>query len=87
MILRQNDQPFVFDGAVLGNLYVSTNYFAGRAVSRFCAVKGEPAPTRCYSPADVAMLPPPLDDAQQVLTKLSQTATADGLLKAFFSPS
>jgi hypothetical protein len=35
MISRQNDQPFVFDGNVLGNLYVGTIYFGGRAVSRF----------------------------------------------------
>jgi len=61
MILRQNDQRFVFDGAVLGNLYVGTLHLGGRAVSRFCAAKGELAPTRCYSPADVAMLPPTLD--------------------------
>jgi len=41
MVLRQDDQPFVFDGVVLGNLYAGTLYFDGNARSRFCAARGE----------------------------------------------
>jgi len=61
MILRQEDQPFVFEGAVLGNLYAGTLYFGGRAASRFCAVRGEQPPTRCDSGGGVAiaLLPEP----------------------------
>jgi hypothetical protein len=55
MILRQDDQPFVFDGAVLGNLYAGTLYFGARAVSRFCAARGEQAPPRCDSASGVAI--------------------------------
>ena len=58
MLLRQDDQPFVFDGAVLGNLYAGTMYFGRRAASRFCAAKGDEAPTRCDSQAGVAITPP-----------------------------
>lgn len=59
MILRQDDQPFVFDGAVLGNLYAGTLYFSGRAASRFCAARGKRAPTRCDSGSGVAIALPP----------------------------
>jgi hypothetical protein len=65
MILRQDDQPFIFDGEVLGDLYAGTLYFNGRAVSRFCAAKGDQAPTRCDSVDGVARLPP----LRQTLTK------------------
>ncbi|WP_407178213.1 hypothetical protein [Bradyrhizobium sp. STM 3562] len=56
MTLRQDDLPYVFDGVVLGNLYGGTLYFGGRAVSRFCAAKGEQAPERCDGGAGVAIL-------------------------------
>ena len=55
MVLRQQDQPFVFDGVVLGSLYAGTLYFNGRAVSRFCAAKGDEAPKRCDAQPGVAM--------------------------------
>ena len=55
MVLRQDDQPFVFDGAVLGNLYTGTLYFAGQSRSRFCAARGEVAPEHCAPPPSVAM--------------------------------
>ena len=54
MVLRQQDQPFVFDGVVLGGLYTGTLYFNGRPVSRFCAAKGDAAPTRCDAGQGVA---------------------------------
>jgi hypothetical protein len=66
MILRQADQPFVFDGAVLGDLYVGTLYFGGRAISPFCAAKGEQAPTRCASTAGIAALRPPKKYSQSL---------------------
>ena len=44
MVLRQDDQPYVFDGVVLGNLYAGTLYFGGNASSPFCAARGELAP-------------------------------------------
>jgi hypothetical protein len=56
MLLKQDDQPFVFDGVVLGDLYTGTLYFHGRAYSRFCAAKGETAPKRCNTSPDVAMV-------------------------------
>jgi len=55
MVLRQQDQPFVFDGVVLGSLYTGTLYFNGRSVSRFCAAKGDEAPKRCDAGQGVAM--------------------------------
>jgi hypothetical protein len=54
MVLRQQDQPFVFDGVVLGSLYTGTLYFNGRSVSRFCAAKGDAAPKRCGAAEGVA---------------------------------
>jgi hypothetical protein len=50
LVLRQDDQPFVFDGVVVGSLYTGTLYFKGRSISGFCAAKGEQAPRHC-SPA------------------------------------
>jgi len=44
MVLRQDDQPYVFDGVVLGNLYAGTLYFGGNARSRFCAARGTVPP-------------------------------------------
>ena len=55
MLLKQDDQPFVFDGVVLGGLYTGTLYFHGRAYSRFCAAKGDAAPKRCDTAPGVAM--------------------------------
>jgi hypothetical protein len=57
MLLKQDDQPFVFDGVVLGGLYTGTLYFHGRATSRFCAAKGDAAPKRCEISPGVAMIP------------------------------
>ena len=54
LVLRQQDLPYVFDGAVLGNLYTGTLYYNGRAVSRFCATKGDEAPKRCDAEQGVA---------------------------------
>ena len=54
MVLRQQDVPYVFDGVVLGGLYAGTLYFNGRPVSRFCAAKGDAAPTRCDAGPGVA---------------------------------
>jgi hypothetical protein len=56
MLLKQDDQPFVFDGVVLGGLYTGTLYFRRRVYSRFCAAKGEAAPERCDTSPGVAML-------------------------------
>jgi hypothetical protein len=47
MLLRQDDQSFVFDGAVLGHVYIGTLYFRQRAISRFCAAEGDRPPSRC----------------------------------------
>jgi hypothetical protein len=47
MILRQAGQPFAFDGVVIGATYSGTLYFNGRAISRFCAAKGEKPPDAC----------------------------------------
>jgi hypothetical protein len=55
MILRQDGQPFAFDGVVIGGIYSGTLYFNGRAVSRFCAAKGEKMPDACSPGAKVAM--------------------------------
>jgi hypothetical protein len=55
MVLRQDDQPYVFDGAVLGNLYAGTLYFGGSARSRFCAARGETPPDHCAAAPSVAM--------------------------------
>ena len=57
MLLKQDDQPFVFDGVVLGGLYTGTLYFHGRATSRFCAARGDAAPKRCEISPGVAMIP------------------------------
>ena len=54
MMLRQDDQPYVFDGVVLGNLYAGTLYFGGRARSRFCAIRGEAPPEHCAAAPSVA---------------------------------
>jgi hypothetical protein len=56
MLLKQDEQPFVFDGVVLGGLYTGTLYFHGRATSRFCAAKGDVPPERCNPAPGVAML-------------------------------
>src|ERR1700744_6423272 len=55
VVLRQDDQPFVFDGVVLGNLYTGTLYFSGGARSRFCAARGETPPDHCAALPSVAM--------------------------------
>jgi hypothetical protein len=55
MVLRQDDQPFVFDGVVLGNLYGGTLYFSGSSRSRFCAARGETPPDHCAAAPSVAM--------------------------------
>jgi hypothetical protein len=54
MVLRQQDLPYVFDGVVLGGFYTGTLYFNGRAISRFCASKGDEAPKRCDEGQGVA---------------------------------
>ena len=54
MMLRQDDQPYVFDGVVLGNLYAGTLYFGGSARSRFCAIRGEAPPEHCAAAPSVA---------------------------------
>jgi hypothetical protein len=55
MVLRQDNLPYVFDGVVLGNLYTGTLTLNGRAVSPFCAAKGEQAPQSCTPQPGVAM--------------------------------
>jgi hypothetical protein len=60
MILRQRDLSYVFDGVVLGGLYTGTLYFSGRAISRFCAAKGESAPEGCGEKPGVALLGEPV---------------------------
>ena len=55
MVLRQDDQPYVFDGMVLGNLYAGTLYFGGNARSRFCAARGEIPPEHCAAAPSVAV--------------------------------
>ena len=37
-MLRQEDQPFVFDGVVVGSLYTGTLYFKGRSISGFSRI-------------------------------------------------
>jgi hypothetical protein len=54
MLLRQDGQPFVFDGMVLGNLYSGTLYFGGNARSRFCAARGQTPPDHCPAAPSVA---------------------------------
>jgi hypothetical protein len=54
MVLRQDGLAYVFDGVVLGDTYAGTLYFGGRAISRFCAARGERAPD-CNAAAKVAM--------------------------------
>jgi hypothetical protein len=54
MVLRQDDQSFVFDGAVLGHIYTGTMYLGAHAASRFCAFKGEQSPPGCDSGGGVA---------------------------------
>lgn len=56
MMLRQQDLPYVFDGVVLGGLYAGMLYFNGRAISRFCAARGDTAPDRCNAAPGVAVL-------------------------------
>jgi hypothetical protein len=56
MILRQQGLPYVFDGVVLGGLYSGTLYMNGRAISPFCAAKGEHALDNCGPKPGVAML-------------------------------
>lgn len=58
MILRQQGLPYVFDGVVLGGLYSGTLYMNGRAISPFCAAKGEHAPDNCGPKPGVALLVP-----------------------------
>jgi hypothetical protein len=55
LVLRQDGTPFVFDGVVLGDVYIGTLYFNGRAVSRFCAARGQQAPDSCNTAPKVAM--------------------------------
>ena len=54
MMLRQDDQPCLFDGIVLGNLYAGTLSFGGSARSRFCAIRGEAPPEHCAAAPSVA---------------------------------
>lgn len=54
MVLRQDDQPYLFDGVLLGNLYAGTLYFGGSARSRFCAARGEAPPEHCAAAPSVA---------------------------------
>jgi hypothetical protein len=54
MTLRQDDQPYLFDGVVLGNLYAGTLYFGDNARSRFCAIRGEAPPEHCAAAPSVA---------------------------------
>ena len=56
MLLKQDDQAFVFDGVVLGGLYAGTLYLHGRSYSRFCAAKGDAPPERCNPAPGVAMI-------------------------------
>jgi len=56
LLLKQDDQPFLFDGVVLGGLYTGTLYFHGRSYSRFCAARGEAAPKHCDASPGVAMM-------------------------------
>jgi hypothetical protein len=60
MILRQQGLPYVFDGVVLGGLYTGTLYMDGRAISGFCAAKGEHAPDNCGPRPGVAQLGGPI---------------------------
>jgi hypothetical protein len=55
MLLRQDSTPFVFDGVVVGEIYIGTLYFNGRAISRFCASRGQQAPDSCNTAPKVAM--------------------------------
>jgi hypothetical protein len=64
MLLKQEGQPFVFDGVVLGGLYTGTLYLHGRAYSRFCAQTGDVAPKRCDTAPGVAMRPRAFADAR-----------------------
>lgn len=59
LVLRQDDQPFVFDGVVVGSLYTGTLYFKGRSISGFCAAKGEQAPRHCSPAPRVATVSSP----------------------------
>jgi hypothetical protein len=56
MLLTQSDQPYVFDGVVLGGRYSGTLYFHGRAYSRFCAAESDEAPIRCDTTPGIAAL-------------------------------
>ena len=56
LVLRQDDEPFVFDGVVVGRLYTGTLYFKGRSISGFCAARGEQAPRHCSPAPRVASL-------------------------------
>jgi hypothetical protein len=58
MLLQQNDQTFVFDGAILGHIYVGTLYFRQRAISHFCAAEGEKPPLNCGAGPGVAAAAP-----------------------------
>ena len=55
MVLRQDGQPYLFDGVVLGNLYAGSLYLRGNARSRFCAASGETPPEHCAAAPSVAM--------------------------------
>jgi hypothetical protein len=59
MILRQQGLPYVFDGVVLGGLYTGTLYMDGRAISGFCAARGDRAPDNCGPKPRVALLGEP----------------------------
>lgn len=59
LVLRQDDQPFVFDGVVVGSLYTGTLYFKGRSISGFCAAKEEQVPRYCGPAPRLATLSSP----------------------------
>jgi hypothetical protein len=52
-----------------------------------CSIVFVQAPTQCDSHAGVATMLPPPQHTHQLLTRLAQTGTSDGRLKAFFNPS
>jgi hypothetical protein len=47
LVLRQTGISYVFDGTLSEARYAGTLYSGDRAVSRFCAAKGEIAPKDC----------------------------------------
>ncbi|MGH6776508.1 MAG: hypothetical protein ACRECL_00635 [Bradyrhizobium sp.] len=59
LVLRQDDQRFVFDGVVVGSLYTGALYFNGRSISGFCAARGQQAPRHCSAAPRVATVSSP----------------------------